>query len=75
MKNLAIALCLLAGPALADEQPVKPTLWLLVIQIKASSLNVTYPTEEACRAGMKVSGAQVKKLGLGRADCIPVVQP
>jgi hypothetical protein len=72
MKKLAFILCLLAGPALADE-PAKPVLWLMAVQFKASTLSVTYPTEAACKAAAKLTSAHMAKLG--RADCIPVVQP
>jgi hypothetical protein len=41
--------------------------------IKASTLSVTYPTEAACKAAAKLTSAHMAKLG--RADCIPVVQP
>jgi hypothetical protein len=72
VKKLALVLALLAGPALAQEAP-KPTVWLMVIQIKASTLNVTYPSEDACKAGARVTAERMKKLG--RVDCLPVVQP
>lgn len=74
MKKLALIFCMLAGPALAQE-PAKPQVWLLTIQLKATTVTVTYPTEDACKAGLKVTGARIKQLGLGRADCLPVVQP
>jgi hypothetical protein len=74
MKKLAFALILLAGPALADE-PAKPTLWLMAVQLKATTLNVTYPNQAACEASAKTATAHLKKHGLGRADCFPVVQP
>ena len=74
MKKLAFILCLLSGPALADE-PAKPTLSLMAIQLKATTLNLTYPTREACEASAKAATAHMKKHGLGRADCLPVVQP
>lgn len=73
MKKLALALALIASPVLAQE--TKPTLWVMVIQLKASSLNVTYPNEAACEASRKATADYMKKHGLGRADCLPVVQP
>jgi hypothetical protein len=36
---------------------------------------VSYPSEAACKVGAKVTSAEIRKLGIGRVDCIPVVQP
>lgn len=73
MKKLALILCLITGPALADES--KPPVWVLAIQFKATTMSTTYATQAACEASAKVTNHHMKKLGIGRADCIPVVQP
>lgn len=73
MKKLALILALISGPALANE--AKPTLWIMAVQLKASTLTVTYPTEAACRDAAKLATATMKKAAIGRADCLPVVQP
>lgn len=73
MKKLALILALISAPARANE--AKPTLWIMAVQLKGSALTVTYPTEAACREAAKMTSASMKKAAIGRADCLPVMQP
>jgi hypothetical protein len=72
VKKLAFILFLLAAPAFADE-PAKPLIWVMAIQLKAATLSLTYPSEAACKASVKVAMEHMK--AIGRADCFPVIQP
>lgn len=72
MKRFLILLALVTTPALAHEES-KPLTWNIIIQLKATAWIVSYPTEEKCREAVKLISPHLKKLG--RADCVPLLQP
>lgn len=72
MKRLLLLAALFATPASAEEAP-KPPVWIMAVQIKATTmLNASYSTEANCQAAVKLITPHLKKIG--RADCLPVLQ-
>lgn len=47
----------------------------MAMQFKGATMTISYQTEAACNAAVKVTSLHMKKHGIGRADCVPVVQP
>ena len=68
---ILIAALLAAAPAYAADKPIQ-TMWYMVVQLKFSSINAGYQSEEKCREAVKLVTTKLK--GIGRADCLPVLQ-
>jgi hypothetical protein len=71
MTRLAFVLCLISFPAFADD---KPPTWVMAVQLKATTVTANYQSEARCEEAVKLITMRLKKHGLGRADCLPVLQ-
>ena len=69
MKKLALVLCLLASPALADE--AKPPVWLMVMEFKSGIISANYASQPKCQGAIKVAAAYAK-VGV-KFYCLPVL--
>lgn len=70
MRKLAFIFSIMAFPALAEE--AKPPFWIMLVQLKNSSFNVSYTNENSCKDALKLMMPALKKMG--RADCLPIFQ-
>jgi hypothetical protein len=66
---IAVALILLAAPALADE--AKPPVWLMVVEFKSGVISANYASPDKCQGAAKIAALHLKIAA--KIHCFPVL--